>query len=385
MAKKRPAAEADLFDLFGVEDLVVTPKPVTSAESLGDVLKPNGPPTPDCEATVEWLFNKEPNGELGDSYYEVTCNCGWKHEVPEGTELSERAAHAAKWDHMGIDWRSRPVYISTTRDVEKWADGIPEFVRANYPASFTGPVRTMFGGCANGNEIDTHDGILTDHGCRGVVPESGRNTDGHPEVCACGCHESDEETLPRRCGNGKNDCKEIAVAETDDRGWVDPTKTSDGRRLNKCAEHYRIWREQQTLDLEVGNSFYWRVAGDSPGAHNRYPSDPDVIDPESNDAWRWRTYSYGTRTNRRDPSRLLREWDYMHNGYRVAEGHHHHDLNNIWSGVVDSAVAAGYDAERTYRAPEDMHALLPPSIEEARKQTRASTDKRPDNGTIGLF
>jgi len=160
-----------------------------------------------------------------ERYYPV-CGCGWVG-VPQDRE---RRAWDLAWEHAGVDWRAIPVQLEP-RALRRPRSGGQALGQAllGLPVGYRGPVPCHFGladkfdGCGNGYLADQHDGVVTYHGCRGVIPPTpwqcrppaeglaGSGLGGmsdqlaaagaaRGEVCVCPCHRApDEDTLPRRC------------------------------------------------------------------------------------------------------------------------------------------------------------------------------------------
>lgn len=147
-----------------------------------------------------------------EPYYPV-CGCGWVGHPQD----SERRGWDLAWAHARIDWRSVPVQPEprALHRPRRRRDQPPPAL----PPTYRGPVPCHFGladqhdGCGKGYVWDQRDGVVSYHGCRGVIPpepwrtarpHQGTQTHASPavrgEVCVCPCHlVADEDALPRRC------------------------------------------------------------------------------------------------------------------------------------------------------------------------------------------
>jgi hypothetical protein len=164
--------------------------------------------------TVRHPFRHDEAGNRplhGDEPYYPVCGCGWVGHPQQ----HERPAWDLSWTHAGIDWRSVPVQPEP-RASRRPRRGQPQ---QRLPSNYRGPIPCHFGlvakqGCGRGYRADQRDGVLTRHGCRGVIPpapwrarlvgRAGEPTEpdlaDRGEVCVCPCHlAGDEDGLPHRC------------------------------------------------------------------------------------------------------------------------------------------------------------------------------------------
>jgi hypothetical protein len=272
----------------------------------------------DTTVNKQWFIDKGTAIETeSDRKYYPKCSCGWRGQPRK----SIHGGWVAAFNHAKIPWREQS-HVVATDNVQDWKKSIKEA----YSADWEGPILTVLTGCIHGQKVDKRDGVLTSHQCQAVVPKGLHKSDKHFVICMCDCHLFDENkrgALQWRCGRtfSKKDCGNIAIApDISLASWFDQGAKykwpEDPDRPRLCGDCYTEWRINNTLEVEIGNDWF---------------------------------YSYHRRDT--DPHRLLRIS--VHDAATRKE-----EEDTQYVAIVQACIAAGYDAVPMDKMPRENQAAL---------------------------